>query len=142
MSMLLFSTEMTLQIHILNDHPSDMRVPPTFFIRDFSLDMPSSSNLLSVVGIIFLENVWRLCQCGVPLSKCSSLAHTHTDDCPIRSVVTRSFRKRGSSTRDLHQHCLLHTDPQRCLHVLQPPSGSVFSMYPLLQARTSYHIAS
>ena len=42
----------------------------------------------------------------------------------------------------LHQHCLLHTDPQHCLHDLQPPSGCVLSMHPLLQARTSCHIAS
>ncbi len=42
----------------------------------------------------------------------------------------------------LHQRCLLHTDPQHCLHILQPPSGCVFSMHPLLQARTSCHIAS
>ena len=42
----------------------------------------------------------------------------------------------------LNHHCFLHTDPQHCLHTLQPRSGSVFSMHPLLQARSSYHIAS
>jgi hypothetical protein len=36
-------------------------LPSTFFFRGFSLDMPSSSSLLSVPGIIFLENVSR---CG------------------------------------------------------------------------------
>jgi hypothetical protein len=40
------------------------------------------------------------------------------------------------------QNCLLHTDPQWFLNVLQPTSGSVFSMYPILQARASYHITS
>ncbi len=40
------------------------------------------------------------------------------------------------------EHVHISSDPQNCLHVLQPSSGSVCSMHPLLQARTSYHIAS
>ena len=40
------------------------------------------------------------------------------------------------------QASLLHTHPQHCLNDLQPPSGCVFSMYPLLSANTSYHITS
>ena len=43
---------------VVDGHPSDMKVPPTFFIRGFRLIFPSSSILWSVVGIIFLENVW------------------------------------------------------------------------------------
>jgi hypothetical protein len=42
----------------------------------------------------------------------------------------------------LHQHCLLHTEPQHCLNDLQPPSGCVVAMHPLLQTRTSCHMVS
>ena len=92
---------------LVDCHPSDMRVPPTFFIRGFILDMPSSSSHLSVSGINFLENVWRcvkvvsLFPSAVPFPMC-------TVDCPIRVVVTRVFRKRGSSTTEgLRPHLII-----------------------------------
>ena len=56
---------LTTGLLVVDYHPTDMRVPPTFFIRGFSLDMPSSSSLLSVAGIIFLVNFWR---CGKVVS--------------------------------------------------------------------------
>jgi hypothetical protein len=61
--------------------------------------MPSSSSLLSVAGIIFLENVWR-CVNVVSLFPSAVPLPTHTADCPIRAVVKRVFRKRGSSTSE------------------------------------------
>ena len=102
--------------------------------------MPSSSSLLSVAGIIFLENVWR---CGKVESLFPSAVPfpMRTADCPIRAVVTRAFRKRGSSTTEgLRPHLIIAS--LHCLHTLQPTSSSVFSMHPLLQARSSYQIAS
>jgi hypothetical protein len=103
---------------------------------------------LSVAGIIFLENVSR---CGNVLSLFPSAVPLpmHTADCPIRAVVTRPFRKRGSSTTEgLRPHLIIASlqyswnSAWLGLYVLQPPSGSVCSMYPLMQAMTSYHIAS
>ena len=42
---------------IVDYHPSDMMVSPTFCIFDYSLAMFSSSSLLSVAEIIFQVNV-------------------------------------------------------------------------------------
>jgi hypothetical protein len=36
----------------------------------------------------------------------------------------------------LYRHYLLQRDPQECLHNLQPTTGSVLSMLPLLQANS------
>ncbi len=89
-----------------------------------------------------------MCQCGVPLSKCNSLDHehdwlSHTSGCDEGLPKSMIINKRRSQTIGaLHQCCLLYTDPQHCLYVLQPTSGCVFSMHPLLSASTSYHIAS
>jgi hypothetical protein len=52
---------------------------------------------LSVAGIIFLENVWW-CVNLVSLFSSVIPLPTHTTYWPIRTVVTRVFRKRGSST--------------------------------------------
>ncbi len=64
----------------------------------FSLAMFSWSDLLSVAGMIFLVNVWR-CDKVVSLFLKALPLPMHTVVWPIREVVTRAFRKRGSSTR-------------------------------------------
>jgi hypothetical protein len=81
-------------------------------------------------------------QCGIPLSKCSSLDHVH-GWLPHKNGCDEGLPKeRIINKRRTHQRCLLHTDPQHCLDILQPTSGCVFSMNSLLLVRTSCHIAS
>jgi hypothetical protein len=127
---------------------------------------------LSVSGINFLENVPR---CGNVVSLFPSVVplSIHTADCPIRSVVTRVFRKRGSSTREglrpfliiaslqhssnsarlLRQYSLsLAQTLALCIsivfstqiHILVCMSSNrrQVAFFPLLQARSSCHIAS
>ena len=94
----------------------------------------------------------------------------HTVVWLIREVVTRVFRKSGSSTSaggrpfliitslqhstnsewvgvlvntvcplSRHQHYLLERDPQECFHNLQPTTGSVLTIHPLLDAKSFCH---
>lgn len=94
---------------VVDYHPSDMMMSPTFCIRGLSLVIPSSSSLLSVSGIIFVENVSRCDKVasvfststgGRPFLIITSLQHSTNSDSEGDSVLIRDFPAKIAKTVD------------------------------------------